>query len=54
MSVDMFSFTAGVDLFPCCFDIHGIVSTPVELVVLMSLVAFILDNAGYGNNTMDK
>jgi len=26
----------GVDLFPCCVDIHGIVSTHVETVVLLS------------------
>lgn len=29
----MFPCTAGVDLFPCCVDIHGIVSTHVETVV---------------------
>ena len=34
--VDMFPCTAGVDLFPCCVDIQGIVSTHVETVVLMS------------------
>ena len=33
---DMFPCTAGIDLFPCCVDIHGIVSTNVETVVLMS------------------
>ena len=32
----MFPCTAGVDLFPCCVDIHGIVSTHVETVVLLS------------------
>ena len=32
----MFSCTAGVDLFPCCVDIHGIVSTHVETVVCLS------------------
>lgn len=26
----------GVDLFPCCFDIHGIVPTHVETVVLLT------------------
>ncbi len=31
----MFPCTAGVDLFPCCVDIHGIVSTHVETVVLL-------------------
>ncbi|WP_252191382.1 RNA methyltransferase [Ruminococcus sp. MCC718] len=34
--LDMFPCTAGVDLFPCCVDIHGIVSTHVETVVLLS------------------
>ena len=32
----MFPCTVGVDLFPCCVDIHGIVSTHVETVVLLS------------------
>ena len=32
----MFPCTAGGDLFPCCVDIHGIVSTHVETVVLLS------------------
>lgn len=32
----MFPCTAGVDLFPCCVDIHGIVSTHVETVALLS------------------
>ena len=32
----MFPHTAGVDLFPCCVDIHGIVSTHVETVCLLS------------------
>ena len=32
----MFPCTAGVDLFPCCVDIYGIVSTHVETVVLLS------------------
>ena len=36
MLTDMFPRTAGVDLFPCCVDIHGIVSTHVETVVLLS------------------
>ena len=35
-TVDMFPRTVGVDLFPCCVDIHGIVSTHVETVVLLS------------------
>lgn len=34
----MFPCTVGVDLFPCCVDIHGIVSNHVETVVLMSKV----------------
>lgn len=34
--VDIFPCTAGLDLFPCCFDIHGIVSTHVETVCLLS------------------
>lgn len=32
----MFPRTAGVDLFPCCVDIHGIVSTHVETVALLN------------------
>ncbi len=32
----MFPCTAGVDLFPCCAGIQGIVSTHVETVVLLS------------------
>ena len=32
----MFPCTASVDLFPCCVDIHGIVSIHVETVVLLS------------------
>lgn len=36
--LDMFPCTAGGDLFPRCVDIHGIVSTHVETVVLMSKV----------------
>lgn len=36
--VDIFPWTAGVDLFSCCVDIYGIVSTHVESVVLMSKV----------------
>ena len=32
----MFPCTAGADLFPCTVDIHGIVSTHVETVVLLS------------------
>ena len=31
----MFPCTVGVDLFPCCVDIHGIVSTHVETVCLL-------------------
>ena len=31
----MFPCTAGVDLFPCCVDIHGIVSTHVETCCLL-------------------
>ena len=31
----MFPCTVGVDLFPCCMDIHGIASTHVETVVLL-------------------
>lgn len=31
----MFPCTAGVNLFPCCVDIHGIVSTHVETVALL-------------------
>lgn len=31
----MFPCTAGVDLFPCCVDIHGIVSSHVETVLLL-------------------
>lgn len=34
--IDMFPFTVGVDLFPCCVDIHSIVSPHVETAVLMS------------------
>ena len=34
--LDMFPCTAGVDLFPRCVDIHGIVSTHVETVCLLS------------------
>ena len=33
--LDMFPHTVRVDLFPCCFDIHGIVSTHVETVCLL-------------------
>lgn len=32
----MFPRTQGVDLFPCCVVIHGIVSTHVETVCLLS------------------
>ena len=33
----MFPCTGGgVDLFPCCVDIHGIISTHVETVVCLS------------------
>lgn len=32
---DIFPCTAGVDLFPCCVDIHGIVSPHVETVCLL-------------------
>lgn len=31
-----FPCTAGVDLFPCCVDIHGIVSSHVETVCLLT------------------
>ena len=31
----MFPCTAGVDLFPRCVDIHGIVSPHVETIVLL-------------------
>lgn len=31
----MFPCTVGLDLFPCCMDIHGIVSTHVETVALL-------------------
>lgn len=33
---DIFPCTVGGDLFPCCFDIHGIVPTHVETVVLLT------------------
>lgn len=33
---DIFQCTVGVDLFPSCVDIHGIVSIHVETVVLLS------------------
>ena len=33
--VDIFPCTAREDLFPCCVDIHGIVSTYVETVCLL-------------------
>ena len=36
MKADMFPHTPAYDLFPCCVDIHGIVSTHVETVVLLS------------------
>lgn len=36
--LDMFPCTAGVDLFPCCVDIHGIVSTHVETVVQLLIL----------------
>ena len=32
----MLPYTEEVDLFPCCVDIHGIVSTHVETVVQMT------------------
>ena len=32
----MFPHTQRVDLFPCCVDIHGIVSSHVETVCLLS------------------
>lgn len=33
---DLFPCTVGVDLFPCCADIHGIVSFHTETVILLS------------------
>ena len=36
MKADMFPHTPAYDLFPCCVEIHGIVSTHVETVVLLS------------------
>ena len=33
---DLFPHTPAYDLFPCCVDIHGIVSSHVETVALMS------------------
>ena len=36
---DLFPHTLGCDMFPCTADIHGIVSTHVETVVLMSRTA---------------
>lgn len=33
----MFPCTAGGDLFPCCVDIHGIVSTHCEVIALLEL-----------------
>lgn len=33
--VDIFPHTQGGDMFPCCADIHGIVSTHVETVVCL-------------------
>ena len=35
-TIDIFPCTVVVDLFPCCADIHGIVSTHVECVVCLS------------------
>ena len=32
---DLFPCTVGVDLFPCCADIHGIVSFHVETIVVL-------------------
>ena len=32
--VDMFPCTAGVDLFPCCVDIHGIFLAYVKTITL--------------------
>lgn len=34
----MFPNTQRVDLFPCCVDIHGIVSTHVETVVQLLIL----------------
>ena len=34
--LDIFPCTVGVDLFPCCVDIHGIISPHVETVVQLS------------------
>ena len=34
-TIDIFPCTVVVDLFPCCADIPGIVSTHVESVVLL-------------------
>lgn len=36
--LDMFPCTVGVDLFPCCMDIHGIASTHVETVVQLLIL----------------
>ena len=36
--VDIFPCAEGVDLFPCCADICGIVSAHVETVVLLSRI----------------
>ena len=33
----MFPCTVGVDLFPCCMGIHGIVSSHVETACLIAL-----------------
>ena len=33
---DLFPCTAGEDLFPCCVNIHGIVSTHVQSVVCLT------------------
>ena len=32
---DLFPCTVGIDLFPCCADIHGIVSFHVETIVVL-------------------
>ena len=32
---DLFPCIVGVDLFPCCADIHGIVSFHIEMIVVL-------------------
>ena len=43
----MFPCTAGVDIFPCCVDIHGIVSTQLD--VVRKLIADVCEK-GSGQN----